>query len=109
MLSLYLLEVAGQTGIGASVAPACIPQSLPDPSVTQDPLHGKKLGVYWDWFTDAAPDVVDTCKATLNEMCKSGAEVTNVDMNITQQLCLLLAYWCLTTMLSVVLRTVILQ
>ena len=59
-----------------SVAPACIPASLPDPGSHQQPLHGRKLGVYWDWFNDAAPDVVDACKAALNEMCKKGAEVT---------------------------------
>ena len=68
--------VSGQTGVGTSVAPACIPQNMPNPDGTQQPLHGKKLGVYWDWFNDAAPDVVDACKATLNEMCRQGAEVT---------------------------------
>lgn len=40
-----------------------------------DPLHGQKLGIFWDWFNDATPEVVEACKAALNNLCAKGAEV----------------------------------
>lgn len=57
--------------------PVTLPKSLADGTQT-DPLHGQKLGIFWDWFNDAAPEVVDLCKAAVNNLCAKGAEVRPV-------------------------------
>lgn len=43
-----------------------------------NPLHGQKLGIFWDWFNDAVPEVVETCKAAVSNLCAKGAEVRDV-------------------------------
>jgi hypothetical protein len=68
----HVLDV-GEQHIG-SVAPVSIPPSLADGSDTH-PMHGYRIGVFWDWFNDATPEVVDCCKSALNILCAKGAEV----------------------------------
>jgi Asp-tRNA(Asn)/Glu-tRNA(Gln) amidotransferase A subunit family amidase len=41
-------------------------------------LHGVRLGVYRDWFEHAAPEVVQTCKAMLEQLKSAGAEVKEI-------------------------------
>ena len=41
---------------------------------TQD-LSDVKIGVFWDWFNDAAPDVVAACKKQLLHLQSRGAKV----------------------------------
>ena len=63
----------GEQHIGP-VAPVSLPPSLTDGSETH-PMHGYRIGVFWDWFNDATPEVVDCCKSALNILCAKGAEV----------------------------------
>ena len=64
---------AGEQHIGP-VAPVGLPPSLADGSEAH-PMHGYRIGVFWDWFNDATPEVVDCCKSALNLLCTKGAEV----------------------------------
>ncbi len=41
-------------------------------------LHGVRLGIYRDWFEHAAPEVVQTCKAMLEQFKSAGAEVKEI-------------------------------
>jgi Asp-tRNA(Asn)/Glu-tRNA(Gln) amidotransferase A subunit family amidase len=41
-------------------------------------LHGVRLGVYRDWFEHAAPEVVQTCQAMLEQFKSAGAEVKEI-------------------------------
>ena len=41
-------------------------------------LHGVRLGVYRDWFEHAAPEVVQTCKAMLEQLKSAGAEFKEI-------------------------------
>jgi len=41
-------------------------------------LHGVRLGVYRDWFEHAVPEVVQTCKAMLEQLKSAGAEVKEI-------------------------------
>lgn len=59
------------------------PNSLFQPPVTlegwnQADLRGVRLGVYRDWFEHAAPEVVQTCKAMLEQLKSAGAEVIEI-------------------------------
>jgi Asp-tRNA(Asn)/Glu-tRNA(Gln) amidotransferase A subunit family amidase len=59
------------------------PNSLVQPPVTlagwnRPDLHGVRLGVYRDWFEHAAPEVVQTCQAMLEQFKSAGAEVREI-------------------------------
>jgi Asp-tRNA(Asn)/Glu-tRNA(Gln) amidotransferase A subunit family amidase len=59
------------------------PNSLFQPPVTlagwnRADLHGVRLGVYRDWFEHAAPEVVQTCRAMLEQLKGAGAEVIEI-------------------------------
>lgn len=69
---MHVLDV-GEQHIGP-VASVSIPPSLADGSETH-PMHGYRIGVSWDWFNDATPEVIDCCKSALNVLCAKGAEV----------------------------------
>ncbi len=69
---MRVLDV-GEQHIGP-VAPVSIPPSLADGS-EKHPMHGYQIGVFWDWFNDATPEVVDCCKSALNVLSAKGAEV----------------------------------
>ena len=69
------LALAGHKHVGPAPSPT-LPPKLADHHDRQ-PLHGKKLGIFWDWFNDASPEVVDTCKAAVDNLCSQGAEVSS--------------------------------
>lgn len=59
------------------------PNSLHQPQPTlagwQDlDLHGMKMGVYWQWFRHATPDVVSACETMLGQFEGMGAELHEV-------------------------------
>jgi Asp-tRNA(Asn)/Glu-tRNA(Gln) amidotransferase A subunit family amidase len=61
------------------------PNSLVQPPVTlagwnRTDLHGVRLGIYRDWFEHAAPEVVQTCKAMLEQLKSAGAEVKEINI-----------------------------
>ena len=61
------------------------PHSLGHPSVTIDSaapgsLAGVRLGVYWPWFRDASPDVVQHCETLLRDLTNRGATLVDVDI-----------------------------
>ncbi|KAL3130473.1 hypothetical protein ABBQ38_008292 [Trebouxia sp. C0009 RCD-2024] len=69
---------AGTKHLGP-VPPVRLPKKLAD-GTERDPMHGQRLGIFWDWFNDAAPEVVDTCKAAVNSLCAKGAEVVPISI-----------------------------
>jgi len=71
-VSMRILHV-GEQHIGP-VAPVSLPPSLADGSETH-PMHSYRIGVFWDWFNDATPEVVDCCKSALIFLSAKGAEV----------------------------------
>ncbi len=59
------------------------PNSLVQPPVTlagwnRGDLHGVRLGIYRDWFEHAAPEVVQTCRAMVEQFKSAGAEVKEI-------------------------------
>ena len=61
------------------------PHSLGHPPVTLDEaapssLAGVRLGVYWPWFRDAAPEVVQRCETLLRDLAGRGATLVDVDI-----------------------------
>lgn len=61
------------------------PHSLGHPSVDLDEgapgsLAGVRLGVFWPWFRDATPDVVDRCETLLRALVDHGATLVEVDI-----------------------------
>ncbi|MCK6538605.1 MAG: amidase [Anaerolineales bacterium] len=59
--------------------PMSLHQPLPSLKGWDDlDLKGLKLGVYWDWFRHADPEVVAACKAMLVEYEKMGCKIVEV-------------------------------
>ena len=61
------------------------PHSLGHPPVGLDEgvpgsLAGVRLGVFWPWFRDATPDVVERCEALLHALVDRGATLVEVDI-----------------------------
>lgn len=78
LLMYAVIANAGEQHIGP-VAPVSLPPSLADGSEAH-PMHGYRIGVFWDWFNDAAPEVVDCCKSALNLLCAKGAEIVPISI-----------------------------
>lgn len=61
-------------------APAAVPRQLFDDSPSAAelvlPLKGRRVGVYWRLFKDAAPEVVAACRAAVSLLEEHGCEVT---------------------------------
>ncbi|KAK9810013.1 hypothetical protein WJX72_003338 [[Myrmecia] bisecta] len=71
----------GQEAAQFPPAPATIPRALFDPAQwggPQQPLKGKRIGVYRPWFEDADEEVVRLCKHALLQLESSGAEVVPI-------------------------------
>eukprot|EP01027_Heterolobosea_sp_BB2_P018842 GEZU01026484.1.p1 GENE.GEZU01026484.1~~GEZU01026484.1.p1 ORF type:complete len:447 (-),score=128.68 GEZU01026484.1:413-1753(-) len=43
-------------------------------------LNGLRIGVYWKWFNDASPTVVESCTNMLNEYKQRGAEIVPIEI-----------------------------
>ena len=52
--------------------------NLPDLSLSEDFVRGKRAGVYWKWFEHATPEVVAACRAALALLEAAGAATTSV-------------------------------
>lgn len=55
---------------------------LPRPHLTDfdkiEDLSGLRIGVFWDYFNDAEPEVVEKCKTALQQCENRGAKIVNV-------------------------------
>ena len=62
------------------------PSSILQPPVTISSypqiknLSGLKMGVMWEWFNDASPEVIDACKKSLAKFEELGAVIVEIDI-----------------------------
>ncbi|GAB4823263.1 hypothetical protein N2152v2_010309 [Parachlorella kessleri] len=76
LLMYALMANVGNT-LDDNPAPLRLPRTLPPPGRAQ-PLAGKVAGIYWQWFEDAEPAVVELCKAAVQALERQGLEVRGV-------------------------------
>jgi Asp-tRNA(Asn)/Glu-tRNA(Gln) amidotransferase A subunit family amidase len=73
--------VGGEGGVATALppAPAAVPRQLfddrPQAAELVLPLKGRRVGVYWRLFEDAAPEVVAACRHAVALLEEHGCEV----------------------------------
>ncbi len=43
-------------------------------------LTGLKVGIFWDWFNHATPEIVAACKRAVDSLVQAGAELVGIDV-----------------------------
>ncbi|MEW5316317.1 MAG: hypothetical protein WDW38_007696 [Sanguina aurantia] len=81
-VALLHLVMSNHGTLSSTSHPAVtLPSPWPHPSLSAGDtkaLEGCRMGVYWQWFEDAAPDVVARCRSAVTVLQEQGADLSPV-------------------------------
>ncbi|CAD7698951.1 unnamed protein product [Ostreobium quekettii] len=91
--ALILHTLISEAGSAGGIPPLIsLPESLYTGESSDRPLAGLKMGIYWQWFTDADDDVVEACRQAVTRLESLG--VVRVAINIPDLELMRVAHAC---------------